>query len=79
MTEKVNACRLLDSGLNNKLQMLANPHLNTMSYEYDRTLRVVEKMQTSCFQEKLLNFKLLIVRTENEHTWSGINVPRLAS
>lgn len=54
MTEKVNEGRLLDSGLSSELEMLANPHFNATSYEYDRTFRQVEKPQTSCFQEKFL-------------------------
>lgn len=65
VTEKVIAGQLLDSGLNVKFCKLANPLTIRTRHEYDRTLRVVEKLHISHFQEKLLVYHILTVPRTN--------------
>ena len=52
MTEKDSISRLLDSGLSTKRVRLANPPCITLKCDGERTVRLVAKYMTPCFQEK---------------------------
>ena len=55
------------------------------SVSFNSELRIRSKVSTSIevsnimLPRKVSSVNSIIDRTENEHTWSGINVPRLAS
>lgn len=79
MTEKVNESQLLDSGLSSKLEVLANPHLINSELRIRSNVSTIREVSNIILPRKVSSVNFIIDRTENEHTWSGINVPRLAS